>query len=119
MEIWQIVLIAVILVVVIIVAVLIILKILKDKKIKQSNERADELVKEKASTLALEFGGKDNIKAIEQRGSRVSVEIADMTKVNKEKIEAEFSNPLFMENKIIFVVGSKALEFKNELESRL
>ena len=88
----------------------------KKKKIEAADKAVDEKVEQSASKLALCFGGNDNIKQITTAGSRVTVLLEDPTKVNKEEINQELANVMFMGNKVVFVIGSKSEDFSNLLK---
>ena len=117
---WARILIIVIAIVLVAAAVIIIVLISrKQAKIKASEKAVDEKVKSSASTLSLCFGGNDNIKEITQRGSRVSVLVNDMSKVDKTKIDATLNSVMYMGNKVVFVIGSKSEEFSKLLEENV
>ena len=51
-------------------------------------------------------------------GSRVTVLIKDIEKVNKEEIQKQFDSVMFMGNKIVFVIGSMSEEFSALLKEK-
>lgn len=109
---WYIILIIILICVLLLLAVIItIFKINKSKKIRESNSSADLKVKNAALNLGACFGGKENIKEIKTIGSRVSIIVEDISKVDKEKINGELSSVMYMGNKIICIIGSKSEEF--------
>ncbi len=120
MEPWMIyTIVAVSAVIVVLVLLFVILKIRKNIRIKESNKKADEKIEESASHLSLLFGGKDNIKGISSKGSRVSVEVVDPTKLEKDAITKELDSVMFMGNKIVFIIGSKSEEFEKLLNENV
>lgn len=88
----------------------------KKKKIAESEAEVNEKVEQSASRLALCFGGNDNISKITTAGSRVTVMVNDPSKINKDDINKELDNVMFMGNKIVFVIGSKSEDFSNLLK---
>lgn len=114
---WYIILIIILVCVLVIFGVIIaVLKLNKNKKIKESNSLADSKVKTAAINLVDCFGGKNNIKDIKTSGSRVSIIVDDISKINKEKIDSELSSVMYMGNKIVFIIGSKSEEFSSLLK---
>ena len=95
------------------------LHLAKKNKIQKSEEALNQKIDTATSKLALSFGGKENIKSIQDRSSRVSVEVFDMEKVNKDEIMKELEGVMFMGSKIVFVIGSKSEEFKKLLEEKV
>ncbi len=73
-------------VILLVVLLFVVLKVRKNIRIKESNRKADEKIEESASHLSLLFGGKENIKGISSKGSRVSVEVLDPSKLEKDAI---------------------------------
>jgi phosphotransferase system IIB component len=117
---WARILILVVAIVLVAVAIVIIILISrKQAKIKASEKAFDEKIKSSASTLSLCFGGNDNIKEISQRGSRVSVLVDDMSKVDKTKIDTTLNSVMYMGNKVVFIIGSKSEEFSKLLEENV
>ncbi len=99
--------------------VFLILYIHKKQKIKASEEAADRKVVETAGKLFLCFGGNENILSIQQKGSRVSVLLKDISLVNKEEINKELSSVMFMNNKVVFIIGSKSEDFSRLLQENI
>lgn len=91
----------------------------KKKKIQESEEAASQVVDESTSDLAKLFGSKKNIKAITSTGSRVSVELNDITLVDIDKIKEIYKDVLFTNNKVVFVIGEKSKEFAAQLEKKI
>lgn len=116
---WMYALIAVLAVLVVLAVVLIVLKVVKNKRIRESERKADQKIEESASHLSLLFGGKENIKQISSRGSRVSLEVLDTSKIEKEAITKELDSVMFMGNKIVFIIGSKSEEFERLLNENI
>lgn len=117
---WARILILVVAIVLVAAAIVIIVLISrKQAKIKASEKAVDEKIKSSASTLSLCFGGNDNIKEISQRGSRVSVLVDDMSKVDKTKIDTTLNSVMYMGNKVVFIIGSKSEEFSKLLEENI
>ncbi len=120
MEPWMIyTIVAVSAVIVVLVLLFVILKVRKNIRIKESNKKADEKIEESASHLSLLFGGKDNIKGISSKGSRVSVEVVDSSKLEKDAITKELDSVMFMGNKIVFIIGSKSEKFEKLLNENV
>jgi phosphotransferase system IIB component len=101
------------------IIVFLILHIHKKQKIKASEEAADRKVVETAGKLSLCFGGNENILSIQQKGSRVSVLLKDISLVNKEEINKELSSVMFMNNKVVFIIGSKSEDFSRLLQENI
>ena len=83
---------------------------------KKQDRIVDEKVKSSAKELSDKFGGRDNIVEITQRGSRVIVSVRDPLKVHKEEITSALDSVMFMDKKIVFVIGTKSEQFKELLE---
>lgn len=98
---------------------LIIVSVKRNNRIKQSEVAAANKVEESTSDLAFLFGSKKNIKEITSTGSRVSVELNDISKVDIQKIKEIYKDVLFNNNKAVFVVGEKSKEFASLLEKKL
>lgn len=118
-ELWMIILFSVLGVVVVGLIVFLILHILKKKKIRESDLQADKKVEEAANGLANCFGGNDNIQSISQQGSRVTILVKDMEKIDKDAISAQIPSVMYMGNKIVCVIGSKSEEFTQLLKSNI
>ncbi len=108
-----------IVVVVAVVVVLIVLHLNKKKKIAESEKKADEKIKSSAAEVSDKFGGRDNIKDISSKGSRVTVRVIDAEKVDKKAITETLEQVMFMGEKVVFVIGSKSEEFKQLLEENV
>ncbi len=106
-------------VILLVVLLFVVLKVRKNIRIKESNRKADEKIEESASHLSLLFGGKENIKGISSKGSRVSVEVLDPSKLEKDEITKELDSVMFMGNKIVFIIGSKSEEFEKLLNENV
>ena len=94
-------------------------KVRQDKKRKQSEIAVNQKVEESADKLSGCFGGKDNILSISQKGSRVSVSVKDIQLVDHDEINKELSSVMFMNNKVVFVIGSKSEEFSKLLQANI
>lgn len=119
METWEIIVIILAELIVISAIVLIVYTVIKKKKIRQSEERVDAKIEDSTDMLALTFGGKENIKEITSRGSRVTVTVIDLSLVDKGKINQELESVMFMGNKIVFVIGSKSEQFRRLLSDKI
>ncbi len=119
MKTWMYIVIAAIAAVVVLALVLVLCKVRKNRKIQESERKADQKMEESASHLSLLFGGKENIKEISSRGSRVSLQVIDMDKIDKDAITKELDSVMFMGNKIVFVIGSKSEEFEKLLNENI
>lgn len=106
-------------VLIIALGIIIAFKVSKNKKIRLSEEKANQKVEEAASHLSLCFGGNDNIESVSQKGSRVTILVKDMSLVEKTKIDEELSSVMYMGNKIVFVIGSKSEDFSKLLKENI
>lgn len=104
---------------IIVLTVILIVRHIKMKKIKQSDEEVKKEVVTKASDLAKKLGSSENIEKIENHSSRVVVYVKDMSLVNKDEINTVLDNVMYMNNKIVFVIGSHGEEFKTLLEENI
>ncbi len=100
-------------------AVILYLHFRKKKMIKEAEEKINQKVEQSAGKLSNCFGGNDNIVSITQKGSRVTVQLKDISLVNKEEINKELSSVMFMNNKVVFVIGSMSEEFSRLLEENV
>ncbi len=91
----------------------------KKKMIKEAEEKINEKVEQSAGKLSTCFGGNDNIVSITQKGSRVTVLLKDISLADKEEINKELSSVMFMNNKVVFVIGSMSEEFSRLLEENI
>lgn len=58
-----------------------------------------------ASSFYLALGGKDNVKSLTKNGSRLSVELVDMSLYNKDKLkELGVTRTIVMINKLVLLV---------------
>ncbi len=119
MELWQILLIVFSALVLVLIIILLVLHIRKSNKIKASNLKVKEQVRASADALADKFGGNDNIVKISSSGSRVTVLLKEKDKIDKAGIEKEFSNVMYMGDKVVFVIGTESAEFSKLLQNRL
>lgn len=103
----------------IVILTIVLVRYFKKRKIKESDEKVKTEVKDKASSLASKLGDNSNIEKIENNGSRVTVYIKDMDKVDKDAINSVIDNVMYMNNKIIFLIGSHSEEFKTLLEENI
>ncbi len=115
MELWMYIVIAVVAVLIIALAIFITLKLIKNKKIKDSEIKVEQKIESSTASLATCFGGKDNIIDVKTTGSRVTVEVKDISLINKDSILKQFDQSMFMGNKIVFIIGSKSEEFRKAL----
>lgn len=86
---------------------------------KKAEIAIDKKVEDSAGKLSSCFGGKENIESISQKGSRVVVIVKDNSLVDKDEINKELSSVMFMNNKIVFVIGSKSEEFSKLLQENV
>lgn len=105
-------------VVLIALIIFLVLHFIKKKKIEESEREVSKKVDDVTSSLSSLFGGNDNIEEIKKMGSRVTVLIKDIEKVNKEEIQKQFDSVMFMGNKIVFVIGSMSEEFSALLKEK-
>ena len=76
-------------------------------------------VEKKANSLASEVVGtikKENIKEVSFQGSRVSIVFLNKDQIDKERLEKSNLQYMLMNDKIIIMIGSKAEDFKNQIE---
>lgn len=76
-------------------------------------------VEKKANSLASEVVGtikKENIKEVSFQGSRVSIVFLNKEQIDKERLEKLNLQYMLMNDKIIIMIGSKAEDFKNQIE---
>ena len=91
------------------------IKTSRAKKI-SNNEKE---VEKKANSLASEVVGtikKENIKEVSFQGSRVSIVFLNKEQIDKERLEKLNLQYMLMNDKIIIMIGSKAEDFKNQIE---
>lgn len=105
----------------IIVALLIALFVavyIKTSRAKKISNNEKE-VEKKANSLASEVVGtikKENIKEVSFQGSRVSIIFLNKEQIDKERLEKLNLQYMLMNDKIIIMIGSKAEDFKNQIE---
>ena len=95
--------------------VVVYIKTSRAKKI-SNNEKE---VEKKANSLASEVVGtikKENIKEVSFQGSRVSIVFLNKEQIDKERLEKLNLQYMLMNDKIIIMIGSKAEDFKNQIE---
>ena len=90
----------------------------KNKTI-ESEKKVTIKIETSTSELALLFGGKQNVESINNSSSRVTIVVKDESKLDSKKIEEQFKDVLFTNNKVIFVVGEKAEEFSSQLKNKI
>lgn len=76
-------------------------------------------VEKKANSLASEVVGtikKENIKEVSFQGSRVSIVFLNKEQIDKERLEKLNLQYMLMNDKIIIMIGSKAEDFKSQIE---
>ncbi|MDD7607033.1 MAG: hypothetical protein SPJ52_04510 [Candidatus Enterosoma sp.] len=105
----------------IIVALLIALFVvvyIKTSRAKRISNNEKE-VEKKANSLASEVVDtikKENIKEVSFQGSRVSIVFLNKEQIDKERLEKLNLQYMLMNDKIIIMIGSKAEDFKNQIE---
>ena len=68
----------------------------------------------------LALGEQDNIKAVSVRGSRLSVELLDDKKINRDELTSlGVKSIITMSNKLILVIEQNANEIANRISSHL
>ena len=95
--------------------VVVYIKTSRAKKI-SNNEKE---VEKKANSLASEVVGtikKENIKEVSFQGSRVSIVFLNKEQIDKERLEKLNLQYMLMNDKIIIMIGSKAEDFKSQIE---
>lgn len=95
--------------------VVVYIKTSRAKKI-SNNEKE---VEKKANSLASEVVctiKKENIKDVSFQGSRVSIVFLNKEQIDKERLEKLNLQYMLMNDKIIIMIGSKAEDFKNQIE---
>ena len=95
--------------------VVVYIKTSRAKKI-SNNEKE---VEKKANSLASEVVDtikKENIKDVSFQGSRVSIVFLNKEQIDKERLEKLNLQYMLMNDKIIIMIGSKAEDFKNQIE---
>ena len=94
-----------------IIAITIIIILLVNKNKKTDAKKIDV----KSNLLWLEnLGGKENISNVESKGSRLSLTLIDVSKINEEKLkELGVSSIIKMSNKIILVVEDNAKKIED------
>ena len=95
--------------------VVVYIKTSRAKKI-SNNEKE---VEKKANSLASEVVDtikKENIKEVSFQGSRVSIVFLNKEQIDKERLEKLNLQYMLMNEKIIIMIGSKAEDFKNQIE---
>lgn len=104
---------------VIILLLVLILKKKQKKKYLQQEQKVQQEINKSTDQLTPLFGNNDNIKQITNRGSRTTVEVKDIAKIDEDKIKSTFEEVMFMGNKIIFVIGEKSATFAKMLEDKI
>ena len=95
--------------------VVVYIKTSRAKKI-SNNEKE---VEKKANSLASEVVDtikKENIKEVSFQGSRVSIVFLNKEQIDKERLEKLNLQYMLVNDKIIIMIGSKAEDFKNQIE---
>lgn len=117
---WLIILLVCIVVIVLVALIIfIVLHISKNKKIEESEKHIEETIEKSTSKLADCFGGKHNIESVTQTGSRVSILVKDVSIIDKEAINKELPNVMYMGSKIVLIIGSESEDFKKKLDEKL
>ena len=95
--------------------VVVYIKTSRAKKI-SNNEKE---VEKKANSLASEVVDtikKENIKEVSFQGLRVSIVFLNKEQIDKDRLEKLNLQYMLMNDKIIIMIGSKAEDFKNQIE---
>ena len=91
----------------------------KEAKRKQNEIEVNEKIDSSTDVLSPLFGSEDNILNISSRGSRTSIELKDISKIDEDKIKEAFDDVMFMGNKVVFIIGEKSKEFASILEEKI
>ncbi|MDY5650181.1 MAG: hypothetical protein SPK64_03990 [Candidatus Enterosoma sp.] len=78
---------------------------------KEVEKKANSLASEVVDTIK-----KENIKEVSFQGSRVSIVFLNKEQIDKERLEKLNLQYMLMNDKIIIMIGSKAEDFKNQIE---
>lgn len=78
---------------------------------KEVEKKANSLASEVVDTIK-----KENIKDVSFQGSRVSIVFLNKEQIDKERLEKLNLQYMLMNDKIIIMIGSKAEDFKNQIE---
>ena len=98
--------------------ILVIFIIVKRSKGKKKNKVKVPEIDDKEWLLAL--GDNDNVKAVTVRGSRLSVELVDDKKINRDMLTSlGVKSIITMSNKLILVIENQAAEIANRISSHL
>lgn len=96
-------------IVVSIISIVVILLVRKSKK-KDEGSLFDQIISY--------FGGRENIKEASSRGSRLSLVLDDYSLVNEDELKKiGVTSSIKMTNKITFVIGDKAKEIEEYINS--
>lgn len=81
----------------------------------KKGSQVDEVKRVDEDAFYLALGGKDNIKSIRQNGSRLSVELIDMTRYDKDKLK-DLGVPkiIVMTNKLVLLVDESFKQIGKE-----
>lgn len=97
---------------------LVIIRSIHKKKIRESETAVNKVLESSTTSLAEQFGGSKNIQSIDKRGSRVTVLVHDKSLIDEKKIQESWESVLFMQNKIVFVIGTKSGQFEELLKAK-
>ena len=98
--------------------ILVIFIIVKRSKGKKKNKVKVPEIDDREWLLAL--GDNDNVKAVTVRGSRLSVELVDDKKINRDMLTSlGVKSIITMSNKLILVIENQAAEIANRISSHL
>lgn len=75
---------------------------------------------ETENAIAVLFGGRENIIALEARGSRVTIQVKDTTLIRSADFDrAGLKGAMIMSDRIVFPVGANAAEFAENLRAKI
>lgn len=101
-----------------VILILVIFIIVKRSKGKKKKKVKVPEIDDKEWLLAL--GNNDNVKAVTVRGSRLSVELVDDKKINRDMLtRLGVKSIITMSNKLILVIENQAAEIANRISSHL
>lgn len=92
----------------------------KAQKKKEQEARESQTFVEKTNIIAELFGGKDNVKSIEIKGSRVVVNCKSTKSIEPKKLDEQgLKGSIITASSVTFPVGSKAEEFAVDLKNKI
>ena len=95
--------------------VVVYIKTSRAKKIINNEKEVEKKVNSLASEV-VDTIKKENIKEVSFQGSRVSIVFLNKEQIDKERLEKLNLQYMLMNDKIIIMIGSKAEDFKNQIE---